>query len=128
MITDALIGQDIHTWERKSLINERFFKMQHLASRLNDRIKDVQGKMTRWIEDIMKRTYEHSRRIELDSNDKIELLTKNVNNNQELLTGMIDRMNLNVTKNKKEAQENHAKVLKNMQTMKKDFKQAMTSM
>lgn len=128
MITDALIGQDIHTWERKSLINERFFKMQHLASRLNDRIKDVQGKMTRWIEDIMKRTYEHSRRIELDSNDKIELLTKKVNNNQELLTGMIDRMNLNVTKNKKEAQENHAKVLKNMQTMKKDFKQAMTSM
>lgn len=76
----------------------------------------------------MKRTYEHSRRIELDSNDKIELLTKKVNNNQELLTGMIDRMNLNVTKNKKEAQENHAKVLKNMQTMKKDFKQAMTSM
>jgi len=27
LIIDALIGQDIHTWERKSLINERFFKM-----------------------------------------------------------------------------------------------------
>ena len=40
LLTDALIGQDIHTWERKSLINERFFKMQHLASRLNDKIKE----------------------------------------------------------------------------------------
>lgn len=76
----------------------------------------------------MKRTYEHSRRIELDSNDKIEVLAKKVTNNQELLTGMIDRINLNMTKNKKEAQVDHAKVLKNMQTMKKDFKQAMTSM
>ena len=27
LIADALIGQDIHIWERKSLINERFFKM-----------------------------------------------------------------------------------------------------
>ena len=76
----------------------------------------------------MKRTYEHSRRIELDCNDKIEVLAKKVTNNQELLTGMIDRINLNMTKNKKEAQGDHAKVLKNMQTMKKDFKQAMTSM
>jgi len=76
----------------------------------------------------MKRTYEHSRRIELDSNDKIETLSKRVNNNQELLTGMIDRINLNVTKNKKEAKDDHAKVLKNMQTMKNDFKQAMTSL
>ena len=26
-IVDFMIGQDIHTWERKALINERFFKM-----------------------------------------------------------------------------------------------------
>ena len=56
LISDALIGQDIHTWERKSLINERFFKMQHLASRLNDRIKELKDQMTRWISDQLKKS------------------------------------------------------------------------
>ena len=46
LICDALIGQDIHTWERKSLINERFFKMQHLASRLHDRLVKLRADMT----------------------------------------------------------------------------------
>ena len=26
MMSDAMVGQDIHTWERKSLVNERFTK------------------------------------------------------------------------------------------------------
>ena len=26
MLSDAMVGQDIHTWERKSLVNERFIK------------------------------------------------------------------------------------------------------
>ena len=55
LLADALIGQDIHTWERKSLINERFFKMQHLASRLNERIKKVHEELTKWIDSIRKK-------------------------------------------------------------------------
>ena len=71
LICDALIGQDIHTWERKSLINERFFKMQHLASRLNERIANLKCEMTRWIEDVMKRTFEQSQRLKTDANDNL---------------------------------------------------------
>ena len=76
LIADALIGQDIHIWERKSLINERFFKMQHLASKLHERIKEVKSEMTRWIEDCMKRTFEQCRKTELDLHDKSAYLEK----------------------------------------------------
>ena len=43
LFCDVMIGQDINTWERKSLINERFFKMQHLAAKLNERILDIKA-------------------------------------------------------------------------------------
>ena len=76
LISDALIGQDIHAWERKSLINERFFKMQHLASKLNDRIKQTRAEMTRWIEDLMKRTYETQRRTDLKVDENFNELNK----------------------------------------------------
>ena len=78
LLTDALIGQDIHTWERKSLINERFFKMQHLASRLNDKIKENKSEVTRWVEDIVKKTQESHRRLDIDLQDKYAELSKRI--------------------------------------------------
>ena len=78
LLTDALIGQDIHTWERKSLINERFFKMQHLASRLNDKIKENKSELTRWVEDIVKKTQETHRRLDIDLQDKYAELSKRI--------------------------------------------------
>ena len=78
LLTDALIGQDIHTWERKSLINERFFKMQHLASRLNDKIKENKSEVTRWVEDIVKKTQETHRRLDIDLQDKYAELSKRI--------------------------------------------------
>ena len=78
LLTDALIGQDIHTWERKSLINERFFKMQHLASRLNDKIKENKQQQTRWVEDIVKKTQEMHRRLDIDLQDKYAELSKRI--------------------------------------------------
>ena len=58
LIIDALIGQDIHTWERKALINERFFKLQHLASRLNERAKETKIEMTKFLDEVAKRSSE----------------------------------------------------------------------
>ena len=37
MLSDAMVGQDIHTWERKSLINERFIKQQSKSLKLHKR-------------------------------------------------------------------------------------------
>ncbi len=126
LITDALIGQDIHTWERKSLINERFFKMQHLASRLNERIKEVQGKMSRWIEDTMKRTYEHSRRIELEGINKHTELSSRVDSNHETLLTVIDRMKTDLNRNKKQAHEDNKMMASRMKQMRQEFKSMMT--
>ena len=50
--------------------------MQHLASRLNDRIKKVKSEMTRWIEDLMKRSYESQRRTDVDLAEKYNELNK----------------------------------------------------
>ena len=105
LICDALIGQDIHTWERKSLINERFFKMQHLASRLNTRIKEVKVELTRWIEDVMKRTYEHSRRVELDLQEKWNDINRRMEKDKDHYQSSIDRLNTNIIKNKRISDE-----------------------
>ena len=42
---DYMIGQDIHIWERKALINERFFKMQHLCRNVYMKIKKNRAEM-----------------------------------------------------------------------------------
>ena len=44
-MVDFMIGADIHSWERKSLINERFFKMQHLCRNLYVKIKKSRDEM-----------------------------------------------------------------------------------
>ena len=70
----------MHTWERKSLINERFFKMQHLASRLNEKIDSIKKSMNRNMEDLMHRTKELSRKTEVEIKEKIIELKKAVEN------------------------------------------------
>ena len=77
LICDALIGQDIHTWERKSLINERFFKIQHLASRLNDKIQKLRHDSMLGMQDLLKRTQEANKRLEGKMKDKMFLMGQN---------------------------------------------------
>ena len=42
-IVDAIITQDLTMWERKSVNNERLWKLQHVASKLNKKIKLVKS-------------------------------------------------------------------------------------
>ena len=42
-ICDSIIMQDLNNWERKSINNERLWKLQHVASKLNKRIKIVKN-------------------------------------------------------------------------------------
>ena len=55
LICDALIGQDINTWERKSINNDRFFKLQNLASRQHENIQNIRKESLRQIEEVLKR-------------------------------------------------------------------------
>ena len=72
--------------------------MQHFAARLNERIIVMRQEMTRWIEDVMKRTYEHSRKVAVEANDRMEeaemKIKKNEDNIQKkvtVLNDMLDR-------------------------------------
>ena len=42
-ICEAIITQDLTAWERKSVNNERLWKLQHVASKLNKKIKIVKS-------------------------------------------------------------------------------------
>ena len=44
-VVDFVISQDINAWERKALINERFFKTQHLCTNLYSKIKKSRAEM-----------------------------------------------------------------------------------
>ena len=37
MVCHAMIGQDIHTWERKNIANDRFIRLEKLVHKLADR-------------------------------------------------------------------------------------------
>lgn len=125
LITDALIGQDIHTWERKSLINERFFKMQHLACRLNTRIKEVKSEMTRWIEDVMKRTFETCRKTDLDVQKKTSDLDRRLDKEHDQTHAHLDRLNTNLIKHKKEMMEQRDTLQSYIQELRNEMRSSL---
>ena len=75
------------------MINERFFKMQHLAARLNDRIMVIKQEMTRWIEDVMKRTYEHSRKVDVAANERMEEIEMKIKKNEDNIQKKVSALN-----------------------------------
>ena len=46
LICDAQVGQDIHTWERKCLTNERITEQQDKSFKLHRRIKKTKKEIT----------------------------------------------------------------------------------
>ena len=44
-MVDFMMSQDINSWERKALINERFFKTQHLCRSLYGKIRKNRDEM-----------------------------------------------------------------------------------
>lgn len=125
LVCDALIGQDIHTWERKSLINERFFKMQHLASRLNERIVLVKQEMTRWIEDVMKRTFDHSRRIGKETNDRMIGVEKHMESENVAMDRKIEQIEAHSEKVRRDLQDIANKLKKDMSALSRETQSAL---
>ena len=120
LICDALIGQDIHTWERKSLINERFFKMQHLASRLNDRILNLKEEMTRWTEDVTKRTFEQSQRVKQDTSNHLEEVVERSKKENERFTNQLRAIENNIKKTKLDVKDISQTLRTDMNKLKKN--------
>ena len=79
--------------------------MQHLASRLNERINGNKEDMTRWIEDLMKRTYETNQRTNNDLKEKCAELNRRVDKEHDLTQTMNDRVVATQTRMKKDHQD-----------------------
>ena len=90
LICDALIGQDIHTWERKSLINERFFKMQHLASRINDKVSTLRKESMRAMKDLIRRAQDAIKNSETDMAANLDEFVKKFEKNGETLKHLLN--------------------------------------
>lgn len=120
LICDALIGQDIHTWERKSLINERFFKIQHLASRLNDKIQKLRHDSMLGMQDLLKRTQEANKRLEGKMKDKMFLMGQNFEKDHDSVKHLIHNQQLNNDRIKAQSTENYDKLLTEIRTVRKD--------
>lgn len=125
MISDALIGQDIHTWERKSLINERFFKMQHLCKRLHDRIHGIKGEMTRWIEDIIKRSSDNFLKTNSEFKEREEAIFKRMNQDKDNFRDQLDRIRNQQAHQKKEFGEMGKKTEKSLANIEKRMLEMM---
>ena len=46
MLCDAFIGQDIHSWERKCLMNERFKRLQNMIILVQSHIKKTKTEVS----------------------------------------------------------------------------------
>ena len=46
LICQACIGQDIHTWERKCLMNQRFLRLQNLSYKCVEKQKRIKFQVT----------------------------------------------------------------------------------
>ena len=79
--------------------------MQHLASRLNEKIDSIKKSMNRNMEDLMHRTKELSRKTEVEIKEKIIELKKAVENSNKQALEMDQRMKTNVGSFKKEFAE-----------------------
>ena len=73
MLCNALVGQDIHLWERKCLINERFTKQQDNSQKLEKRMKRMKMEIAAKLKDFHE-----------------ELKAENVRNKQEMNARLSD--------------------------------------
>ena len=46
MLCDAQVGQDVHTWERKNLNNQRFLRLQELSHKIQKIIRKTKTDVT----------------------------------------------------------------------------------
>ena len=60
---------------------------------MNERIQSHKQEMTRWIEDVMKRTYEHSRKIGVECNDRMDEIELKIKKNEENTLKKISTIN-----------------------------------
>ena len=88
--------------------------MQHLACRLNERIKEVKSEMTRWLEDVMKRTYEVGHKTNTDLQQKFGELLRQQNKDRDKADAHIERLGTNMLKYKKEGIETKEQLQKNL--------------
>jgi len=79
--------------------------MQHLASRLNEKIISSKGDMTRWIEDLMKRTYDVAKKTDTDTDIKLIEMKHKMECNSKEVAEMVERIAINQTKLKKDGLE-----------------------
>ena len=81
--------------------------------------------MTRWIEDVMTRTYEHSRRIGIECNERFEVIDKDIRKIEEVTARKIGGISDRVDKTTDMVKDNHEKLKIDIFTQKKDFSEAL---
>lgn len=71
LLVDALIGVEIHQWERKSLSNERLTRLQDLFFKSQVRMRNTQSNVSAKFKDMEKKIEEANQKISHDINKRI---------------------------------------------------------
>ena len=89
-------------WERKSLNNERLWKLQHVASKLNKKIKIMKADLQSVQVNLVKKLGDDFEKSDRIIAKKMEELRKSIAKNDENFSNEKERVNRNINVMKKE--------------------------
>ena len=111
-------------WERKSLNNERLWKLQHVASKLNKKIKIMKADLQSVQVNLVKKLGDDFEKSDRIIAKKMEELRKSIAKNDENFSNEKERVNRNINVMKKEignivgsVKENSMKVEQSLEAM-----------
>jgi len=93
-----------------------------LASRLNERIHDLKTETTRWVDDLVRRTFERFNTFENKTKDTFAEIERKQNEESELFKSSLERIKVNLQKDRRELIERTDALSKDVFKAKKDMK------